>query len=68
VSKQGEPVDDSWFRMKAADLIMVLQGKLKFEFGSPDHDGRVLGAGRLLVLPPRRDAALTGGREEPVRR
>src|SRR5215469_15065473 len=32
VSKQGELVDDSWFRMKAVDLIMVLQGQLKFEF------------------------------------
>jgi hypothetical protein len=51
VSKQGEPVDDSWFRMKAVDLIMVLQGQLKFEFESPDHDDRVLGAGELLVLP-----------------
>ena len=51
VSKQGEPVDDSWFRMKAVDLIMVLQGQLKFEFESPDHDDRVLVAGELLVLP-----------------
>lgn len=51
VSKQGEPVDDSWFRMKAVDLIMVLQGQLKFEFESPDHDDRVLGAGEVLVLP-----------------
>ncbi len=51
VSKQGEPVDDSWFRMKEVDLIMVLQGQLKFEFESPDHDDRVLGAGELLVLP-----------------
>jgi len=51
VSKQGDPVDDSWFRMKAVDLIMVLQGQLKFEFESPDHDDRVLGAGDLLILP-----------------
>lgn len=51
VSKQGEPVDDSWFRMKAVDLIMVLQGQLRFEFDSPDHDDRVLGPGELLVLP-----------------
>jgi len=51
VSKQGEPVDDSWFRMKAVDLIMVVQGQLKCEFESPDHDDRVLGAGELLVLP-----------------
>jgi uncharacterized protein len=51
VSKQGEPVDDSWFRMKAVDLIMVVQGQLKFEFESPDQDDRVLGPGELLVLP-----------------
>ena len=51
VSKQGEPVDDSWFRMKAVDLIMVLQGQLKCEFESPDHDDRVLSPGELLVLP-----------------
>ena len=51
VSKQGEPVDDSWFRMKAVDLIMVLQGQLKFEFESPDNDDRILEAGDLLVLP-----------------
>jgi nitroimidazol reductase NimA-like FMN-containing flavoprotein (pyridoxamine 5'-phosphate oxidase superfamily) len=53
VSKQGEPVDDSWFRMKAVDLITVVQGQLKFEFESPDHDDRVLGAGDVLVLPPK---------------
>jgi uncharacterized protein len=52
VCKQGEPVEDSWFRMKAVDLIMVLQGQLKFEFESPGHDDRVLSAGEVLVLPP----------------
>ena len=52
VSKHGEPVDDSWFRMKAVDLIMVVQGQLKFEFESPNHDNRVLGPGELLVLAP----------------
>jgi len=41
VSKHGEPVDDSSFRMKAVDLIMVLQGQLKFEFESPGLDDRV---------------------------
>jgi uncharacterized protein len=51
VSKHGEPVDDSWFRMKAVDLIMVLQSQLKFEFESSDHDDRILGAGEVLVLP-----------------
>jgi uncharacterized protein len=51
VSKQGERLDDSWFQMKAVDLIMVLQGQLKFEFESADHDDRILDAGELLVLP-----------------
>jgi len=51
VCKQGEPVDDGWFRMKAVDLIVVVQGQLKFEFESPDHDDRVLGPGELMVLP-----------------
>ena len=46
VSKHGEPVDDSWFRMKAVDLIMVLQGQLKLEFESPGLDDRVLGRAR----------------------
>jgi len=51
VGKQGEPVDDSWFRMNAVDLIMVLQGQLRCEFESPDHDNRVLSPGELLVRP-----------------
>ncbi len=51
VRKQGEPVDDSWFRMKAVDLIMVVQGQLKFEFESQDYDDRVLGTGEVLILP-----------------
>lgn len=51
VSKQNEPIDDSWFQMKAVDLIMVMQGQLKFEFESPDYDDRVLGVGEVLVLP-----------------
>jgi hypothetical protein len=51
VSKHG-PIDDSWFRVKEVDLIMVLQGQLKFEFESADQDDRVLAAGEVLVLPP----------------
>ncbi len=51
VSKKGEPVDDGWFRMRAVDLIMVVQGQLKFEFESPDYGERVLGTGEVLVLP-----------------
>jgi nitroimidazol reductase NimA-like FMN-containing flavoprotein (pyridoxamine 5'-phosphate oxidase superfamily) len=52
VSKHGGPIDDSWFRMKEVELIMVLQGQLKFEFESAEHDDRVLGQGEVMVLPP----------------
>ena len=52
VSKHGEPLDDIWFRMKAVDLIMVLQGRLKFEFESVDLDDRILAPGDVLILPP----------------
>ena len=51
VRKHGEPIDDSWFRMKEVDLIMVIQGQLKVEFESPAGSDRVLGIGDILVLP-----------------
>jgi len=51
VSKHGEPIDDSWFSMKEVDLIMVIQGQLKFEFDAPGQRDRVLGVGEVLVLP-----------------
>lgn len=51
VRKQGETIDDSWFRMKEVDLIMVMQGQLKLEFDSLGEQDRVLGAGDVLVLP-----------------
>jgi nitroimidazol reductase NimA-like FMN-containing flavoprotein (pyridoxamine 5'-phosphate oxidase superfamily) len=51
VRKHGEPIDDSWFRMKEVDLIVVMQGQLKLEFDSPGEQDRVLGTGEVLVLP-----------------
>lgn len=51
VSKLGEPVDDSWFSSAEIDLILVVQGQLKFEFESPAQPDRVLGVGQVLVLP-----------------
>lgn len=51
VSKLGEPVDDSWFCSEEIDLILVVQGQLKFEFESPGQPDRVLGVGEVLVLP-----------------
>ncbi|HYB15263.1 MAG TPA: hypothetical protein VEF71_07315, partial [Streptosporangiaceae bacterium] len=50
VSKQAEPIDPDWFSSDEIDLILVVQGQLKFEFASPEPD-RVLGAGEVLVLP-----------------
>ena len=51
VSKQAEPIDESWFSPDAVDLILVLQGQLKFEFEATDLPDRVLSAGEVIVLP-----------------
>ena len=67
VSKLGEPVDQNWFRADDVDLILVIQGQLRFEFQSPVLPGRVLGVGEVIVLPPASDAAPTDGRGKPVR-
>jgi uncharacterized protein YjlB len=50
VSKQGETVDQDWFRSDDVDLILVVQGQLKVEFESPGQHDLVLGAGDVLVL------------------
>lgn len=50
VSKRAEPIDEGWFSQETADLILVVQGQLKFEFESPDQPDRVLTAGEVLVL------------------
>ena len=59
VSKLAEPVDEGWFSSAEVDLILVVQGQLKFEFESPEQPGRVLGVGDVLVLP-------AGGRAVPT--
>jgi len=51
VSKLAEPIDENWFSQETADLILVLQGQLKFEFESQGQPDRVLSAGEVLVLP-----------------
>jgi hypothetical protein len=51
VSKLGEGVDENWFSSQDVDLILVVQGQLKFEFESPDQPDRVLSVGEVLVLP-----------------
>jgi len=51
VSKLGEPIDENWFSSDEVDLILVVQGQLKFEFESPGPPDRVLSPGEVLVLP-----------------
>ena len=51
VSKLAEPVDEDWFVSAEVDLILVVQGQLKFEFEAPGQPDRVLRVGDVLVLP-----------------
>jgi hypothetical protein len=51
VSKLGEPVDEHWFSSHDPDVILVVQGQLKFEFEDPAEADRVLGLGDVLTLP-----------------
>jgi nitroimidazol reductase NimA-like FMN-containing flavoprotein (pyridoxamine 5'-phosphate oxidase superfamily) len=51
VSKLGEPVDEHWFSSHDPDVILVVQGQLKFEFENPAEADRVLGVGDVLTLP-----------------
>jgi len=53
VSKLGEPVDEHWFSSHDPDVILVVQGQLKFEFEDPGEADRVLGVGDVLTLPAR---------------
>lgn len=51
VSKLGEPVDEHWFCSHDPDVILVVQGELKFEFEDPGQPDLVLGVGDVLTLP-----------------
>jgi uncharacterized protein len=51
VSKLGEPVDEHWFSSHDPDVILVVQGQLKFEFENAGEQDRVLGVGDVLTLP-----------------
>ena len=51
VSKLAEPIDEGWFSAAEVDLILVVQGQLKFEFESSGQPDCVLGVGEVLVLP-----------------
>jgi hypothetical protein len=52
VRKQGESIDPDWFSYPEVDLLMVVQGKLRVEFADAGQRPRVLGVGKVLVLPP----------------
>jgi nitroimidazol reductase NimA-like FMN-containing flavoprotein (pyridoxamine 5'-phosphate oxidase superfamily) len=52
VSKLGEAIEEHWFSSHDEDVILVVQGQLKFEFEAPGEADRVLGVGDVLVLPP----------------
>jgi len=51
VSKLGEPVDEHWFSSHDPDVILVVQGELKFEFEDPGQADLVLSVGDVLTLP-----------------
>jgi len=51
VSKLAEPVDRGWFSAHEDDVIIVVQGQLKFEFEDDGEPERVLGPGDALTLP-----------------
>jgi quercetin dioxygenase-like cupin family protein len=52
VSKQAEAVDPGWFSSGAVDILVVVQGNLRVEFGSPDEEAAIMQPGDVLVLPP----------------
>jgi uncharacterized protein len=50
VSKLGEPVDEHWFSSHDPDVILVVQGELKFEF---EDSGQADALPGLLLAAPR---------------
>ncbi len=51
VAKQDETIDPGWFSQGQVDLILVVQGELRFEFERTDLSARVLAPGDFMVLP-----------------
>lgn len=51
VAKQGEEIDPGWFSQDRVDLILVMQGQLRFEFEREDFPARVLRPGDCMILP-----------------
>lgn len=51
VSKQSEEIDPDWFSQEQIDLILVVQGQLRFEFEREDLEPRALVTGDFMILP-----------------
>jgi hypothetical protein len=51
VSKDNEEVDPGWFSQDRVDVILVVQGQLRFEFADASLATRVLNVGDCMVLP-----------------
>jgi len=52
VKKESEEIDPDWFSQPMLDLILVVKGKLKFEFERVDLLPCVVEPGDMIVLPP----------------
>ena len=51
VKKQAEEIDPGWFSQSTVDLIIAIQGKLRFEFEREEFPAIVIEAGDMLILP-----------------
>lgn len=52
VSKEHEEIDPGWFSQDRVDLILVVQGELRFEFERDDLEPLLLRPGDFMILPP----------------
>ena len=53
VYKRREVIDPNWFSLPTVDVLAVVRGRLRVEFADRREPPRILGAGDVLVLPPR---------------
>ena len=63
----GRAHHENWFPSDEVDLILVVQGSLKFQLETTTQADRALRVGEVLVLPPGNSAVPANGREPPVR-
>lgn len=52
ISKEEEQIEPGWFSQDGVDLILVVQGELRFEFERAELPPRLLGQGDFFILPP----------------